>query len=162
MVHSTLGLLLFSQVSSVTQTYPNTSYLWRDADVGPICSRFHPEILRLLRSFLLFEKRKTANQPPSFNQNLRKTYDDLVANHTIVPDILFSPTTPTRALRDPTHSSCRLVFGPAILKNFPEQTFPLFPYNIVVRPAYQKQNTEWGEWSSLVCLETWCKTSQSA
>ena len=39
-----LGLLLFPQVSSVTQTYPNTSYLWKDVNAGPICSGFHPEI----------------------------------------------------------------------------------------------------------------------
>ena len=95
--------------------------------------------------------KNTANQPPSSNQNLRKTYDDLVADHTIVPHILFSPTTPTRALRDPTRSSRRLALGPAICKNFPEQLSPLFPDNIALRPAYQKQNIEWGEWSSLVC-----------
>ena len=39
---------------------------------------------------------------------------------------------------------------------------PLFPHNIAIRLAYQKQNIEWGEWSSLVCPETWCETSQSA
>ena len=89
-------------------------------------------------------------------------FRSLVVDHTIVLDILFSPTTPTRALCDPTRSSCQLVFGPAIFKNFPEQMSPLFPYNIVVCPAYQKQNIEWGEWSKLVCLETWCETSQSA
>jgi len=90
--------------------------------------------------------KNTANQPPSSNQNLRKTYDDLVADHMIIPDILFSPTTSTKALRDPTRSSRQLVLGPAIFKNFLEQMSPLFPHNIVVRPAYQKQNIEWGEW----------------
>ena len=64
--------------------------------------------------------KNTANQPPSSKQNLRKTYDNLVGDHTIVPDILFSPTTPTRALLDPTCPSCRLVLCPAIFKNFPE------------------------------------------
>ncbi|KAL0000149.1 hypothetical protein SO802_019751 [Lithocarpus litseifolius] len=103
--------------------------------------------------------KNTANQPPS-NQNLRKIYDDLVADHTIFPGILFSSTTPTRALRDPTHSSRRLVLGLAIFENFPEQMSPLFPDNIAVRPAYQKQNIKWGEWSSLVCPETWGETSQ--
>lgn len=102
-----------------------------------------------------------ANQPPSSNQNLRKTYDDLVANHTIVLDILFSPTTPTRALHDPTRSSRRLVLGPTIFKNFPKHMSHLFPHNIDVRPAYQKQNIEWGQWSSLVYPETWRETSQS-
>ena len=37
---------------------------------------------------------------------LEKPMMIFVADHTIVPDILFSPTTPTRALRDPTRSSC--------------------------------------------------------
>ena len=86
--------------------------------------------------------KNTANQPPSSNQNLRKNYDNLVKDHTIVLDILFSPTTPTRALLDPTHPSRRLVLCPAIFKNFPEQMSPLFPHNIAVRHAYQKQNIE--------------------
>ena len=64
--------------------------------------------------------KNTANQPPSSNQNLRKTYDNLVGDHMIVPDILFSPTTPTRALLDPTRPSRQLVLCPAIFKNFLE------------------------------------------
>ena len=75
-------------------------------------------------------------------KNLRKTYDNLVGDHTIVPDILFSPTTPTKALLDPTRPSHRLVLCAAIFKNFPEQMSPLFPHNIAVRHAYQKQNIE--------------------
>ena len=86
--------------------------------------------------------KNTANQPPSSNQNLRKNYDNLVRDHTIVLDILFSPTTPTKALLDPTHPSRRLVLCPAIFKNFPEHMSPLFPHNIAVRHAYQKQNIE--------------------
>lgn len=94
---------------------------------------------------------------PSNNDTVTTICKDLIRDNEIYNEIFSRASDRTQ---EASSSAPAYILGPAFAGPISEKIIPHFPYNISVRPIYQRKNTEsarfdWGIWNEGITISAW-------